>query len=391
MPGEAGGGVPMPGEAGGGGGTDWSRYAVPDMWSMLSAHDSAAHHDLITGWRRSYELILEHLHHVRGYRDALAEAWPSHRSTAASAYLDRLDGLIGELWATHAAATENHRALSAATGALESSRRVLERIYREYAANQQLLAGYARALREYQLSPGKARGLPPREPTGVTARQTALDGEARELMSGLSTELAQARAALVTPKPHTSSSTTESDATVTRGAVAARASGDPGDGGSPGGSGDDGTGNGNRGMSEKSGAGDGDGGDGGGIGAGLGKAAASFPEVTDISPSIIGAGVAAGAAAGVAVGVAVPRRAPASTAVIGTPPRTATTVTGPERINPVGGVIGQPATGRPRRDGDHPRRRPDDPWATGTGIDPVLRPPDETPLAPGPAIGLPAA
>lgn len=60
------------------------------------------------------------------------------------------------------------------------------------------------------------------------------------------------------------------------------------------------------------------------------------------------------------------------------------------RVNPVGGVIGRPPA--PPRHDDHPHpRRPahDDPWETGTGVNPVLSPPPETPVDPGPALGHP--
>jgi len=87
---------------------------------------------------------------------------------------------------------------------------------------------------------------------------------------------------------------------------------------------------------------------------------------------------------------------------------------GAGRVNPVGGVIGQPsgtpsgrgtapvhgqpgpisggqgrARGR-RQEGEQERWDPDNPWSTEEGVDPVVLPPDDYgPIDPGPAIGYP--
>ncbi|GAA4931122.1 hypothetical protein [Actinoplanes utahensis] len=66
-----------------------------------------------------------------------------------------------------------------------------------------------------------------------------------------------------------------------------------------------------------------------------------------------------------------------------------------QRINPVGGMIGQDGMVRPgqrqtRRSGEEEQSRtwdPDNPWETDAGIDPVLLPQPERRIDPGPTIG----
>jgi hypothetical protein len=107
--------------------------------------------------------------------------------------------LIASLWDSYQAAVENHRALTGATGALDSARRVMAEINREYTANEVRLAEYREAIRVHHAVGGKARGLPPRMPVDA-GRQAELEQRARMVMSGLSTELAQAQVSLVKPR-----------------------------------------------------------------------------------------------------------------------------------------------------------------------------------------------
>jgi len=80
----------------GNGGTNWYGRSVPDMWTAMANQQTDNHWTLLTGWRKSYELTLQHMSAVRNYRDNLAAAWPPERSAASAAYLQRLD----DLWPT---------------------------------------------------------------------------------------------------------------------------------------------------------------------------------------------------------------------------------------------------------------------------------------------------
>ncbi len=182
-----------------GGGTDWAQKSVPEMWSMLVAHDGTAHKELLLTWKRSAELLVDHLSRVKRYRENLAEAWPPEKSRAAAKYLDRLDDLIKHLSETYHATVENHRALGAATSALVGARLKLEAIHREYTANQQDLDTYAIRQRSYQETVSKYRGPVPTPPDASASRQLDLQLQAQSLMSTLSTDLAQAQLNITTP------------------------------------------------------------------------------------------------------------------------------------------------------------------------------------------------
>jgi hypothetical protein len=194
---------------GGGGGTDWASLRVDQMWAMLASHDPDAHAELIGGWRQSRALVLRHIGRVREYRAGLAAAWDPARSEAAGAYFARLDALIANLEESYEAAVANQRAFTGATGALQSARREMAEIHREHAANEALLAAFDEQKRLHQLTPGKARGVPPRRPV-PDGRQAVLEARARAVMQSLSSELAQAQSALVRPTPYEPDVTTSS-------------------------------------------------------------------------------------------------------------------------------------------------------------------------------------
>ncbi|MEU4421968.1 hypothetical protein AB0F81_15195 [Actinoplanes sp. NPDC024001] len=181
------------------GGTNWWALRVPEMWSMIEPHDGAAHQHLVGAWKRSYELVLQHIAGVERYRESLAAAWPPERSAAAQAYMQRLDALIASLRETYDAAVENHRALAGAAGALDSARKTMETLQREHAANEVMLAEHQEEMKAYHLVGGKAKGVPPQSPVAPN-RQSQLEDEARRVMSSLSSELALAQISIIEPK-----------------------------------------------------------------------------------------------------------------------------------------------------------------------------------------------
>jgi len=184
---------------GGGGdhGTNWSGVSMSDIWLAMSNQQTDNHWTLLTGWRRSYELTLQHMIAVRSYRENLAAAWRPEKSPAAAAYLERLDDLLEHLRQTYDAAVTNHSAFSGATLALSSARRDLEPVVTEYFANEGKLASYEKGVAERSSTgKGTSSGRPP-VPDG---RQTELEIRARSIMYGLSAELATARTQIRQPR-----------------------------------------------------------------------------------------------------------------------------------------------------------------------------------------------
>ncbi|WIM95918.1 hypothetical protein ACTOB_008059 [Actinoplanes oblitus] len=183
-----------------GGGTDWSMQSVPQMWSMLQNQDGTAHKDLLVTWKKSADLLVDHLSRVKNYRDNLAEAWPPEKSAASAKYLDRLDDLIKHLSDTYHASVQNHHALGAATSALVLARKKLAAIYQEYMANQQELDAYALKKQAPTQPLSKWRAITISPPPATESRQLELQLQAQSVMSTLSTDLAEAQLNLATPK-----------------------------------------------------------------------------------------------------------------------------------------------------------------------------------------------
>jgi hypothetical protein len=182
-------------DGGGYGGTNWMAMDVVQMWQAIQNQDTTAHYQLLAGWRKSYELILEHLGQVQNYRESMAAAWPPEKSAAAATYIQGLDGLIANLQGTYDAAVANYGAFSSATLALSLSRDDVKKIYDEYTANQTKLDEFKN--RPY-VAAGKS-AVPPQKPPVPDGRQEQLNNQARTIMYGLSSEIIQARTQITKP------------------------------------------------------------------------------------------------------------------------------------------------------------------------------------------------
>jgi len=181
---------------GGGGGTDWSSMDVPAMWALVANQDTTAHYEMLTGWQKSYELIIEHMTQVQNYRENLVAAWPPAKSPASAAYVAQLDNLLTNLQKTYDAAIANHTAFAGATLSLSLSRNDLKKIYDQYTSNQTKLDAFNAKPKPVQYP--RVPVIPPKPPVAA-GQQEALNNQARVLMSKLSTDLVQAQTSLTTP------------------------------------------------------------------------------------------------------------------------------------------------------------------------------------------------
>lgn len=192
---------------GGGGsgysGTNWTGYDVRQMWSMVASQQTDPHWELVSGWRKTFELTSMHLFRLKEYREKLTQAWPPERSAASAAYVAHLDYLIGHVEQTYEAAMANYHAFSGATGALSTTRYELKKIYDEFQANQSKLDDYQLQLDAASDPANSGLAQPGVGPSPVRdGRQEELNNKARSLMYSLSTELIQARAAIRQPPPY---------------------------------------------------------------------------------------------------------------------------------------------------------------------------------------------
>ncbi|GAA0417151.1 hypothetical protein Aca07nite_07970 [Actinoplanes capillaceus] len=186
-------------ETGGGtSGTSWNGMSVDAMWELISDHDSAPHQEMGDAWYKSAKLLENHVTQVRSYRDRLAEAWPPERSRAAYAYIERLEQLIISLEETRLASNTNWRVLTTTIDAVEQAKEKVAGIQKEYAANREKLQEYEKAKNEVALATMDPIATTPPVPY---SRQDDLTTQARVTMQSLSAELAAAQSNFIAPKP----------------------------------------------------------------------------------------------------------------------------------------------------------------------------------------------
>ncbi|MBW6433161.1 hypothetical protein KZ829_05315 [Actinoplanes hulinensis] len=423
---------------GGTSGTSWNGMSVDAMWELISDHDSAPHQEMGDAWHKSATLLENHVAQVRSYRDRLAEAWPPERSRAAYAYIERLEQLIISLEETRLASNTNWRVLTTTIDAVEQAKEKVAGIQKEYAANRDKLQEYEKAKNEVALATMDPIATTPPVPY---SRQDDLTTQARVTMQSLSAELAAAQSNFIAPKPYSPWSGIDSNSdnintggtginlpTMTppfspRPSTPAKISkpsiSTPGKGttGPSGGTDKPGT---TKPSPD---------------GPILGGTKTQPPPTTTIPPTTtapIGPNTGAPNPYVPTPGMPTssgPLRVPTvNTSPVGTSPPTPVTrggslpsggiiggspmggiggsppsrggqlgasTRGAQRINPVGGLIGQDATA-PSRRRDSSRRSddersqnwdPDNPWETTEGVDPVLLPSAEHRIDPGPTIG----
>ncbi|BEL11352.1 hypothetical protein Q0Z83_095430 [Actinoplanes sichuanensis] len=180
-------------------GTSWAGMSVEAIWGLLKDHNSGPHREMGGAWERSAILLENHLRQVRSYRDRLADAWPPERSKASYAYLERLEQLITSLEETRLAANINKRALISAIDAVDESKTALDRIQKEYAQNQLKLQEFEKAQQETALA---TMDPLPTTPPVPYSRQAELEQQARNTMQSLSAELAAAQTTFIAPMPY---------------------------------------------------------------------------------------------------------------------------------------------------------------------------------------------
>ncbi|MBU2662903.1 hypothetical protein KOI35_05220 [Actinoplanes bogorensis] len=187
---------------GGAGGTPWGMMTMQQMQANIQNPDTDKHYELLTGWKRSADLINEHRWQVQNYRDNLAAAWPPATNKASEAYISRLNELIANLEETYEAAIANHDAFASATLSISLAQKKMDEIAREYLGNEQALADFnakkANTSGQPQPSPSPSGEQPPFAP----GRQEELHQQAVVLLSGVSGDLAQAQVSIRTPTPY---------------------------------------------------------------------------------------------------------------------------------------------------------------------------------------------
>ena len=68
------------GGGGGGGGTSWSGMTMDSMQLLIQNPDVEKHWDLLTGWRKSAELVNANRWKEQNYADKVTAVWPAEDS-----------------------------------------------------------------------------------------------------------------------------------------------------------------------------------------------------------------------------------------------------------------------------------------------------------------------
>ncbi|GAB7043892.1 MULTISPECIES: hypothetical protein [Catenuloplanes] len=179
-------------------GTPWHHRDIPFMWAAVAHHTPDAYAPHLAGWRRTTELLSEHVARMRTYRDNLAIAWNPTRSPAAAIYLARFDTDIANAQATLDASVANYTAYTAALTIVSEAQTRLRPIFDEYTTNT---AAEAARQEMTSASNGRAGAAAFMAAPDTERRQAELTAIARSVMYRASQELIEATAALqIAPK-----------------------------------------------------------------------------------------------------------------------------------------------------------------------------------------------
>ncbi len=116
-------------------GTPWHTMDVPSIWATIAHHTPDAYATHLAGWRRTSELLSQHITRMRIYRDNLATAWNPTHSPAAATYLAHFDADLDNFQRTHDASVANYTAYAAALAIITDAYTALRPIADEYSVN----------------------------------------------------------------------------------------------------------------------------------------------------------------------------------------------------------------------------------------------------------------
>jgi hypothetical protein len=156
--------------------------SIEQMWHMVSTADMESLGKVDTGWKRASELAYLHKSRLESYKEHLLKIWPTQKSTAAQAYVAKLDELIAAVQNSAEVASANQRASYEIRTAMYEARGKVKKIYDRY----------------------KALPTPTDSSEGqnFAAQNNAMATEARGVMNTLANALGTAQRTFVQPKPY---------------------------------------------------------------------------------------------------------------------------------------------------------------------------------------------
>ncbi|GII21781.1 hypothetical protein [Planosporangium mesophilum] len=191
----------------GGGGTAWSAYSIEELHAMVQAVDDgqiSTSHEQVTAWRKTHELLDDHMGTLKYYKQGLVDNWPPEKSPASAAFVKYVDDLITSLETASQAAKANESALYSLTTGVVKARDEVKAAYREYAANKAKLDAAAKtSTPSVTPTPTPTPTPSPGPPPVAPGRQEELTQRAQAAMATLSTTANQSHAQMKVPPPYT--------------------------------------------------------------------------------------------------------------------------------------------------------------------------------------------
>lgn len=175
---------------------DYGAFDVKQLWQMIDAAKQGLGptREQITAWRRAQQMLDQHADALRGFRNQLAAKWPPESNAASAAYLTELDRLLHAVTATAQSSTSSAVHIGHAADAIEQAHATLQPLHDEYVRNEAKLASYQSQLDavgtvigavDGSVIGGIARGATKllTEPPVDAGRQEHLLRQAREAMA----------------------------------------------------------------------------------------------------------------------------------------------------------------------------------------------------------------
>nr|BFE62488.1 hypothetical protein GCM10020063_070140 [Dactylosporangium thailandense] len=157
---------------------DYREYKLPDLWKILRDEDAEAGFVHVNTLNRVRAALEQQRDLLRAHRDRLAEGWPPGRSEAATAFVDKLNGMIDTMTATAGAVNRICMGVDEAFAAIRDAKRLLE----------PMLAAYS------ERGPGQGLQV-------ADANRSRLDQRAREVLMAADARVTGAGAKISTGMP----------------------------------------------------------------------------------------------------------------------------------------------------------------------------------------------
>ena len=112
--------------------TNWQAFNTPRLWAMVADEDNAESWKQIAALGTMADTLKEQVNRLVAARDALVQAWPPETNPGAQVFLRRLNTLLANMADTKAKADENAVQLGHVVDTLRQAKAKIEPLYQQY-------------------------------------------------------------------------------------------------------------------------------------------------------------------------------------------------------------------------------------------------------------------